>query len=133
MPVSVYYDGESRIAMVTVTGSASPELFRQAMATLTSSPSFPPDVDALWDLRALDMGGTDGRFTAALVAVRAEFPSRGGARVAIVAGSDVGFGTGRQFELLAGGASGMATFRTIEEARVWLRSGGADRSPIDAP
>lgn len=130
--MSVDYDGESRVAVVAATGKISPELFRQAMVALTSSPSFPPDVDAIWDLRALDMGGTDGRFTAALVAVRAEFPSRGGARVAIVAGSDLGFGTGRQFELLAGGASGMATFRTVEEARAWLRSGGADRAPSDA-
>ncbi len=133
MPVSVDYDGASRIAVITVAGEASTELFRQAMVALTSSPSFPPDVDALWDLRALDMSRTDGRFTAALVDVRAEFPARGSARVALVVDSDLGFGTGRQFELRAGSASpAMALFRTVEEARAWLQSGGAEPAPTGA-
>lgn len=124
MPVTIDYDGASRIARITATGEATPEMFREALAALTTSSSFPPDVDTLWDLRALDVSRTDGRFTSVLVAIRGEFPSRGGARVAIVVGSDLGFGMGRQFELLGRNVStGVALFRSVEEAQAWLRSG----------
>jgi hypothetical protein len=123
VPFTVEHDSAARLVQVTVTGQASPELFREALAALTASGEFPADIDTLWDLRAVDFQGIDDRFVRTLVGIRrGEYATRGQARVAILVGNDLQFGLGRQFELIAGDAmAGVGVFRTPEEARAWLR------------
>jgi hypothetical protein len=124
VPFTIHHDSERGLLLVTATGPATPELFREVMGAITSG-DHPPDADALWDLRGLDFGLVDGRFLRTMLALRRwDFAARGAARVALLVEDDLQYGVARQFELLSGDpVAGYAVFRSPEAALAWLRGG----------
>ena len=100
------------------------ELLKHA-ETVESDPLAEPGFDEVVDLRAVRSGPSTGTMReTASVFRRGKRPVARG-RIAIVASSDAGFGSGRMFEGLSGDEH-VRTFRSVEEARAWL---GIEGSP----
>ena len=126
MPKRLRYDAAKRINYVTIADPFGLADLRDVLRDLTESSNHPPDVDTIWDGRAVDFGPIDRTFAEAVVQLVEEFPDRGRARVAFVVSSDLGFGMARMFEALSVGVLQDAfVCRSLAEAESWL-AGGRD-------
>lgn len=127
MPFQLNYEPEKRYVLIDVIGAPSPAELKQLMVDLTSSDEYPPDVDSVIDFRRIDMSVVHARSENEVNAIRAGFPERGQARLAMVVATDEGFGMARMFALLSEEnlPQTMAVFRSVGEAEAWLRNADA--------
>ena len=125
MAIDLRFDMNKSILYVFVTGSITIHEFQDTMERMTHSKEFPPHVNALWDLRELDLAAVDAGFWRGIIHVRKQFPERGNARLAHVVKDDLGFGMLRMYENLSDSDPGgleqrIMVFRSIGEAENWL-------------
>lgn len=122
MPITLTHDKENDILLVKISGQISLEELQEAGRAVVSSTQFAPDINTIWDLCDTDPDNIDEAFMDKVIAMRQQqFQQRLGARLALVADSDLKFALSRMYEMLASELQ-QAThvFRTIEEAKVWL-------------
>lgn len=124
MTVDITHDKVNDILVVTVSGELSLEILKEAAQKIVSSDQFAPNIATLWDLRQLDADNINQNFLSNLVSLREkQFQEREGAKLALVANSDLIYGLSRMYEMLSNGLpQSMHVFRTIDEAMVWLLS-----------
>jgi len=120
-----HLDPEKGFLVVTVAGSFSLAEFSTSLDEITKSGRFPPDVDALWDLREMDFQSVDVRFWRGIIDTLKQYPERSGARATHVVQSDFAFGMSRMYEILLGldpilASRQMTVFTSYAEAEAWL-------------
>ena len=109
------------IVRARIDGAPSLAEIQAALQAHLEEGRLPPDAPALWDLRELDFRSLDRRFTERMVAVRADEPRRGAARIALLVADDLGFGMMRMYVLLSDPlGQEMAVFRDEAAAERWL-------------
>jgi len=126
--MGIAFDTERGIAVITPAGQVTADGLIRAFVEMVEHPDFRPDMHSLWDMRQ----SVIGKMTAADMSRIARFisarygPLRQGARVAIVADTDVGFGLSRMYEMMSEGVlpARVRSFRSLSEAEEWL-SGSA--------
>ncbi len=119
MPVEFYY--ENGIVYGAFKSPLSIDEIKKSMTLLTKSARFPPDADALWDLRELDFATVGRDMEMQLVEIRKQYPERGQARIAFVVGNDFAFGMTRRYEMLSANLpQQIRVFRDYAKAEVWL-------------
>ena len=109
--------------LATVTGVLTLADLQQAGKTVLASTEYSPHVNTLWDLREVDAGNINKEFLEKLVAMRKEqFQFRQGAKLALLANSNINFGLSRMYEMLSAEIQ-QAThvFKNIESALAWLK------------
>ena len=125
MGAEFHLDPEKGFLVVTVAGSFSLAEFSTSLDEITKSGRFPPDVDALWDLREMDFQSVDVRFWRGIIDTLKQYPERSGARATHVVQSDFAFGMSRMYEILLGldpilASRQMTVFTSYAEAEAWL-------------
>ncbi len=121
MPIRFNFNPDTGLIHGEFSGVVTAHEFEEMLRELCEADSFPPDCDAVWDCRDIDFRATDREFLNTLIGIRADFPQRGGARLAMIASQDLGFGLTRMFEALSEHLpQTLRVFRTKEDAEQWL-------------
>ena len=124
MTVNITHDKDNDILVVTVVGELSLASLAEAAQQIVSTDKHAPNISALWDLRQADTSNIDQHFLKSLVALREnQYKEREGAKLALVANSDLKYGLSRMYEMLSSDLpQSMHVFRTINDAKDWLGS-----------
>jgi hypothetical protein len=121
----VYLDRKKRIVHITLEGRHTD---RTIVAAVTSS-ARQPGMHRLWDVRNADLRALDFPVIVGMTHDLAALPPiEGGARIAIVAASDLQFGLSRMCQALMEGAipATLRVFRTVEDGEAWLAEPARD-------
>ena len=127
--MSVSIDADKGYFIVTLEGEVTADLLTNEFVAAVNHPDFRRGMHSLWDTRkgdATGMKADDMRKIAQFIAT--EFGEvRKGARVAIVAATDVGFGLGRMYEMVSDGILPvqLRIFRDLATAEDWVQNGKA--------
>jgi hypothetical protein len=121
MPVKYQYDNEKKFLLASLISPFTLDEFQSAIVAITQSEEYPPDVNALWDLRELNFVETDRVLGERLVAIKSRFPERGEAKLALVVKDKLGFGMSRMYEMLADRLPQQTkVFMDYAEGEAWL-------------
>jgi hypothetical protein len=118
MSITYKIDGNRRIVFTAMAGALS---FRQLVAqavALQSDPRFHSSFCELVDVRGVTE--SDLSFREMVELAQTIDPFSPAARRAIVAGSELMYGTSRMYQSILDDESNIQVFRTMEEARKWL-------------
>jgi len=121
------YDAENGILWVT-----TPQIFdlsdiESLMTFLAESSEHSMDVETIWDLSELDFGPINREMIETMISRRSEISARRESRIALVAGSDLGFGMCRMYQTMSEAKGAVSpgkihVARTKQEAFDWLIS-----------
>jgi hypothetical protein len=118
LAVTYAIDPQRRLVVSEAAGIVTAEDFLEHGKRLAEDPAFDPAFDQILDLRNARQVEVPTAALKGMASLRLFGP---GSRRAIVAPRDLTFGLARMYESLRADApESMKTFRTIEEARVWL-------------
>lgn len=122
MPPKLQYDAEKNILKITVHGSLSFEEFNGIGQEIANSTEYPPDTNALWDLRKADFSNINSSTLNQYLYHASKFRERGSAKVAFIIGDEASFGLMRMYEMLSDSklAQLMRVFRDYEKGENWL-------------
>jgi hypothetical protein len=118
MSITYKIDGRRRIVFTAMNGSLS---FQQLVAhavALQSDPRFHASFSELLDVRGVTE--SDLSFREMVELAQTIDPFSPAARRAIVAGSELMYGTSRMYQSIRDHESNIQVFRSMEEARKWL-------------
>ena len=127
MSFDIRFDQEKKILIVTVGDAFTVEEFQTVMDEITRSEQYPPDTDALWDLRALDFAKIDSRYLQGILQIRKQYPERNTARLAHIVKGGFAFGMMRMYQISSdldqqGLKQTVGVFKSISEGEEWLLS-----------
>lgn len=122
MSVEIKYDQNRKVLDVTVSGALDMDEFSSAFENITNSGDFPPDTNAIWDIRDLDISKANFRFIHDLVKIRSLYTKRGKCRAVVIVSSDLQYGLGRMFQMLSESElpNHIMVFRDYKEGEQWL-------------
>lgn len=121
MPIDMTYKADGPYVLIQFIGAPAMTELMDMMQTLTCSDQYPPDVNSILDFRRIDMTAVSGDAARQVISIRARFPQRGQARIAMVVNTDEGYGMARMFALLSDELpQSMWVFRSMDEAERWL-------------
>ena len=116
----VLYDEARGLLFVFVSGPATPTTLIGLLDVIESSPTWPPDTAAVWDLREADFSAARTDDLRTVLAEHATREARVRARIAMIADDDLKFGMLRMYELMGGDRLGaVRIFREREAAERW--------------
>jgi hypothetical protein len=127
MSFDIRFDREKKILIVTVGDTFTVEEFQAAMEEITRSKQYPPDTDALWDLRALDFAKIDAGYLQGILKIRKQYPERNTARLAHIVKGAFAFGMMRMYQIYSDLDQyrlnqKVGVFKSISEGEKWLLS-----------
>ena len=127
MSFDIRFDRKKKILIVTVGDTFTVEEFQTAMEEITRSKQYPPDTDALWDLRALDFAIIDAGYLQGIIQIRKQYPERKTARLAHIVSGDFAFGMMRMYQIYSDLDQyrlhqKVGVFKSISEGEKWLLS-----------
>ena len=127
MSFDIRFDQKKRILFVTLNGDFTLAEFQAAMEKITQSNQYPPDTDALWDLREMDFARVDSDYWRSIISIRKQYGERGTARIAHVVRGDFAFGMLRMYQIQSeldpnGLQQRIEVFKSISEGENWLLS-----------
>ena len=124
MPAILWYDTEQKILVVTVQGKVTVAELAEVGEKISTSTTYPPNVDTLWDLRKADIGIFNKQMQQRLILLREQLRNRGRARLAMVVEDDLGFGLLRMYTTYSEHLPQfIKVFKNYAEAQAWLRAG----------
>ncbi len=127
MSFDIRFDRKKKILIVTVGDTFTVEEFQTAMEEITRSTQYAPDIDALWDLRAMDFEKIDASYLQRIIQIRKQYPERKTARLAHIVSGDFAFGMMRMYQIYSDLAQNhlkqkVGVFKSISEGEEWLLS-----------
>lgn len=124
--IELRHDEEIDAVVFVVNGTSGLNEYRDAIDDLLKQPYFHENVNTIWDLRQLDASTLDGeqiRLSASYSKHTAHLRGTHW-KTAIVAPGDLSFGLSRMFAIFIDDAPfEIEIFRTMEEARKWVKPG----------
>jgi hypothetical protein len=118
MPADYRIDPDARLIRSNATGVVTDDDLRDHQKRLRGDPAFDPRFDQLWDFRAAEVVEVT---TAVVHELAGSRSFEAGAKRALVAPTDVGFGLARMFQTLHEAApEELRVFRTLDDAKAWL-------------
>ena len=122
MAIEFVYNNQHNIITVKVIGCLIFDEFESFMNGLISSTDIPSDVNALWDIREMEFDNIDFEFENRLIELLKKFNrARGATKAAVVSNYALGDPLVKMFIILIEDISrSMCSFKTIEEAELWL-------------
>ena len=126
MRIHLEYDRDKNILFGSYSGAFTLQEFETQLAEIVSTSTFPANVPTIWDLTEMDFSQMDWDFINKLLEIRAKFPTRGDALIAIVAATDLTFGVSRMYASKGDSLpQTMQVFRSIEDAEAWIKTKSA--------
>ena len=126
MQIHLEYDRDKNILFGSYSGTFTLQDFETQLAEIVSTSTFPANVPTIWDLTEMDFSQMDWDFINKLLEIRAKFPTRGDALIAIVAATDLTFGVSRMYASKGDSLpQTMQVFRSIEDAEAWIKTKSA--------
>ena len=126
MQIHLEYDRDKNILFGSYSGTFTLQEFETQLAEIVSTSTFPANVPTIWDLTEMDFSQMDWDFINKLLEIRAKFPTRGDALIAIVAATDLTFGVSRMYASKGDSLpQTMQVFRSIEDAEAWIKTKSA--------
>ena len=123
MPVHFKYNVDNKLLYGTIEGQIGIDELRDALGKITTSTEFPPNVNALWDLRNLDFSRLNADFGEAIISAREENSKRGNSKIALIAEDDLDYGMSRMYQMLSDNLpQKISVFRDTDIAENWLLS-----------
>jgi RNAse (barnase) inhibitor barstar len=127
MSFDIRFDEKKNILVVTLKGDFTIADFQNAMKQITQSNQYPPDTDALWDLREMDFTRVDTIYWRGIISIRKQHRERGTARIAHIVKGDFAFGMLRMYQIYSeldpnGLRQKIEIFKSISEGEKWLLS-----------
>jgi hypothetical protein len=127
MSFDIRFDHEKKILIVTVGETFTLEEFQAVMEEITRSKQYPPNTDALWDLRALDFKKIDAIYLRGILQIRKQYPERDVARLAHIVQGDFAYGMMRMYQIYSdletyGLHQKVGVFKSLSEGVEWLLS-----------
>ena len=123
MQLSINYNAQKNILYGRYKGAFTTTEFEAQLRKIVSAAEFPPDVPTIWDLSETDMAQFDWKFIEQLLEIRARFPARGDALIAIVAPADLTFGVSRMYAARGNDLpQQVQVFRDESSAEDWLNN-----------
>lgn len=122
MPISQHYDKDAKVLFVEFEGTVSDDEFEAYAREQAGQDLYPVDANELLDLRNLRSAFKSETLKKVASHYNAHESDSSNVRVAVVTGSNLGFGLSRQYQNLRESQSPVSirVFRDIEEAREWL-------------
>ena len=122
MPMTYEIDTDAGLVRIFGSGTLSDDEMVDCITALRADADLRPDMNALSDMRAIEVGFTSEGIARMLQVLEASDDRRASGRAAVVVSSDVAFGMGRMMELSAEGHTEprFRIFRDLGEARSWL-------------
>ncbi|MFH1021101.1 MAG: hypothetical protein V1782_10915 [Pseudomonadota bacterium] len=122
MSIVLKYDQDNKLIIVTVLGKIMLDEIDSAFQQITRSSDYPPNIDALWDLRNTDFLHVDEKFIRGIIKLREKYSDRANNKSAIIVSDDLSFGLGRMFEMLAANDvhQEIMVFRDYSEGERWI-------------
>ncbi|VAW62141.1 hypothetical protein MNBD_GAMMA10-823 [hydrothermal vent metagenome] len=122
MAIEFVYNNQHKILTGKVSGRLLMDEVESAMKNIVTSADIPSDSNALWDVGDMEFDNIDFEFENRLVELIKNFnAARGMAKVAIVSGYELGAPIVKIFVILLSETSrNVRSFKTIEEAELWL-------------
>jgi hypothetical protein len=126
LPIRYRVASEIRCIFTVAEGNLTDDELLEHAQAVEKDPEVDPQYDEVVDLRAVKGFGPSLETMREAAQILRSGP-RGAGRIAIVAPSDAGFGSGRMFEGLSGGDTDrVRAFRSADEAYAWLGIGPPD-------
>ena len=123
MPAILQYDAQKRILVVTVQGEVTMAELAEVGEKISTSTTYPPNVNTLWDLRKADIGIFNKQIQQRLILLREQLRNRGRARLAMVVEDDLGFGLLRMYAIHSEHLpQPIKVFKNYAEAQAWLQA-----------
>jgi hypothetical protein len=127
MSFDIRFDQDKKILILTVGETFTLEEFQTLMEEITRSKKYPPNTDALWDLRALDFEKIHASYLQGILKIRKQYPERNTARLAHIVKGDFAFGMMRMYQIYSdldqhGLHQKVGVFKSISEGEKWLLS-----------
>ena len=123
MPAILQYDAQKRILVVTVQGEVTMAELAEVGEKISTSTTYPPNVNTLWDLRKADIGIFNKQIQQRLILLREQLRNRGRARLAMVVEDDLGFGLLRMYATHSEHLpQPIKVFKNYAEAQAWLQA-----------
>ena len=125
MPMEYEIDREANLVRITGKGRVTDAEMVQCVSDLRNDPELKPDMHALSDMRAIEVGFTSEGVAGMLAVMDRTADRRSAARAAIVVSSEVAFGMGRMLELRSENRADptFQVFRDMDSALEWLGIG----------
>jgi hypothetical protein len=122
MPVKIIHDSDKNIIRATITGQPTLVDLDAAFQSITTSTEYPPDVDAIWDLRDADVKTADDKFVRHIIELLKRYPQRARCKSALIATDDLAYGMSRMFQILSEDkvTQELMIFRTYAEGEQWI-------------
>lgn len=122
MSVEIKYDQNRKVLDIIVFGLSDADDLSSALEHIINSGDYPPNTDAIWDVRNSDLSNANFQFVSELVKIRSRFMKRRDCRSALIVSSEVQYGLCRMFEMLSEGkiSQQLRVFRDYKEGEQWL-------------
>ena len=122
MSVEIKYDQNRKVLDIIVFGLSDADDLSSALEHIINSGDYPPNTDAIWDVRNSDLSNANFQFVSDLVKIRSRFKKRRNCRSALIVSSEVQYGLCRMFEMLSEGkiSQQLRVFRDYKEGEQWL-------------
>ena len=122
MSVEIKYDQNRKVLDIIVFGLSDADDLSSALEHIINSGDYPPNTDAIWDVRNSDLSNANFQFVSDLVKIRSRFKKRRDCRSALIVSSEVQYGLCRMFEMLSEGkiSQQLRVFRDYKEGEQWL-------------
>ena len=122
MSVEIKYDQNRKVLDIIVFGLSDADDLSSALEHIINSGDYPPNTDAIWDVRNSDLSNANFQFVSDLVKIRSRFMKRRDCRSALIVSSEVQYGLCRMFEMLSEGkiSQQLRVFRDYKEGEQWL-------------
>jgi len=127
MAFDIRFDRKKNILYLTLRGPFTIEEFQTALEKITRSNEYPPNTDALWDLREMDFTIVDAEYWKSIIRIRKQYTERHTARIAHIVKGDFAFGMLRMYQIYSDLNKNslqqkVAVFKSISEGEQWLLS-----------
>jgi hypothetical protein len=119
--MELQFDPERNHVRIVMTGALSREAIRAAFDAAVADERYRAGMARLWDFRAADPATLDSETVVELGRYSLRFPPGiNDVKVAIVSGSELGFGLSRMFEMTSQAKTRLGIFRDLAAAEDWL-------------
>ncbi|HED34885.1 MAG TPA: hypothetical protein ENJ08_11870 [Gammaproteobacteria bacterium] len=124
MAIEFVYNNQHNIVTTQIRGALALDEIEFFMENLINSKDIPSDTNILWDIRSMEFGNIDFEFENHVVAFfKKIIDARGAGRSAIVSDYTLGEPLVKMLIILMKDVSeNLNSFKTIEEAELWLIS-----------
>lgn len=114
-------DEEKNIAYIKLSGLLSKEILLSALELTVADNKYKKGMGRLWDFRDADASSLDSEAIREMAKYSLKFPPGiNDVKVALVTGSDLGYGLSRMFEMSSQAMTPISAFRAMDEAENWM-------------